>query len=391
MTQQTLWSATWPQKSSLAGSSRQQVQWRKRFRVSNTRKSSEQPEMDGRAWVVRNRCGGQELKVNPGESWSLGSWGVSKSTSVLPRPLGKASKVPGQDGNGWSRRSWPVVDGAAWDFVPPTFGIRPPPYPFKSHSMEARQLLQVWHVWGAWYTAAHSQRLPQSSGTGNVHMEAWPGSSCHSKGSGEGRRSCKPRIRRERRGQTHPFCVRRRWHWPESWQATEESQDHTRRLQLEGRIWLIWQVCFTSCGSHYTSPPWPGYMIWRCQSPHHWGTHSSIGRTHAGSKRAQENQVRPPYDRVCGKQWQVHCLPFEVGCCGFVGTSLMTFLHKLGITHRERKSVCKAASNAALRASTWIWAKHRNGPSWCHQAPVRSGSGVSALVHWLTSPMWYWV
>ena len=63
------------------------------------------------------------------------------------------------------------------------------------------------------------------------------------------------------------------------------------------------------------------------------------------------------------KQWQVHCLPFEVGCRGFVGTSLMTFLHKLGITHRERKSVCKAASDAALRASTWIWAKHRNGPS----------------------------
>ena len=121
------------------------------------------------------------------------------------------------------------------------------------------------------------------------------------------------------------------------------------------------------------------------------GTHRSMGRTHAGSKRAQENQARPLMTECAEKQWQVHCLPFEVGCRGFVGTSLMTFLHKLGITHRERKSVCKAASNAALRASTWIWAKHRNGPSWCHQAPVRSGSGVSTLVHWPTSPMWYWV
>ena len=58
---------------------------------------------------------------------------------------------------------------------------------------------------------------------------------------------------------------------------------------------------------------------------------------------------------------------------------------------RAQVCTCKAASNAALRASTWIWAKHRNGPSCCHQAPVRSGSGVSALVHWPTSPMWYWV
>ena len=181
---------------------------------------------------------------------------------------------------------WPVVDGAAWDFFPPMFGIRPPPYPFESHPMEARQLQLVWHVWRAWYTAAHSKRLPQSSGTGNVHLEAWPGSSCHSKGSGEGHRSCKPRIRRERRGQTHPFHVRKRWHWPESWQTTEQSQDPARRLRLEGRIWPIWQTCFPSCGSHCTSPPWPGHMVRRCQSPHHWGTHRSMGRTHAGSKRA---------------------------------------------------------------------------------------------------------
>ena len=302
ITQQTLWSATWPQKSSLAGSGRQQVQWRKRFRVSNTRKSSEQPKLDGRAWVVRNRCGGQELKVNPGESWSPGSWGVSKSTSALPRPLGKASKVPEQDGKGWSRRSWRGVTCGRWSSMGFLSSyvryIWPPPYPCKSHSMEARQLKQVWHVWGAWYTAAHSQRLPQSSGTGNVHLEARPGSSCHSKGSGEGRRSCKPRIRRERQVQTHPFCVGRRRHWPENWQATEESQDPARRLQLEGRIWPIWQTCFPSCGSHYTSPPWPGHMVRRCQSPHHWGTHRSLGRAHAGSERAQENQVRPPYDRV---------------------------------------------------------------------------------------------
>ena len=166
--------------------------------------------------------------------------------------------------------------------------------------------------------------------------------------------------------------------------GTEESQDPARRkLRLEGRIWLIWLACFPSCGSHYTSPSWPGHMVRRCQSAHHWGTHRFMGRTHAGSKQAQENQVHIPVTECAGKQWQVQCLPFEVGCRGFAGISLITFLHKLGITHRERNFVCKAASNAALRASTWIWAKHRNGPSWCH----RHQSGVVlGLAPWSTGP-----
>ena len=107
------------------------------------------------------------------------------------------------------------------------------------------------------------------------------------------------------------------------------------------------------------------------------------------ANECKKTKYAPLMTECAEKQWQVHCLPFEVGCRGFAGTSLMTFLHKLGITHRESKFVCKSVSNAALRASTWIWAKHRNGPSWCHQAPVRSGYGVSALVHWPTSPMWY--
>ena len=84
--------------------------------------------------------------------------------------------------------------------------------------------------------------------------------------------------------------------------GTEESQDPARRmLRLEGRIWLIWLACFPSCGSHYTSSPWPGHMVRRCQSAHHWGTHRFMGRTHAGSKQAQENQVHTPDDRVRGE------------------------------------------------------------------------------------------
>ena len=295
---------------------------------------------------------------------------------------------------GWSRRSWHGVTCGRWSsmgFLSSYVRYTTSSLPLRISPNGSFPTPAVVACVRGVDTAAHSQRLPQSSGTGNVHLEALPGSSCHSEGSGEGRRSCKPRIRREWQGQIHPFCVRRMWHWPESWQATEESQDPARRLRLEGRIWPIWQACFPSCGSHYTSPPWPGHMVRRCQSPHHWGTHRSMGRTHEGSKRAQENQVRPLMTECTEKQWQVHCLPFEVGCRGFAGTCLMTFLHKLGITHRERKFVCNSASNAALRASTWIWAKHRNGPSWCHQAPVRSGSGVIALVHLPTSPMCYWV
>lgn len=61
-------------------------------------------------------------------------------------------------------------------------------------------------------------------------------------------------------------------------------------------------------------------------------------------------------------QWCVHCLPFEVGCRGFVGGSLVKFLRALGVSGRERRSATRSIGVAAERASAWIWAKHRNGP-----------------------------
>ena len=381
MTLQTLWSATWPQKSSPAGSGRQQVQWRKRFRVPNTRKSSEQPKLDGRAWVVRNRCGGQELKINPGESWSLGSWGVSKSTSVLPRPLGKASKVPGQDGKGWSRRSWRGVtydrrsskgfhsNLSQWKLANPSRCGMCEGHGTLQHILSAcpRALGQGMYTW------RHDQVLlviakavEKAAEVANQESgESDEGRHIHfvSEGGGTDQKAGRPqkRVKILQGG-----C---------NWKVESDLSGRlvfpvAAAITLLRPDLVIWSDAARVLIVGKLTVPWEEHM--------------------QEANECNKTKYAPLMTECAEKQWQVHCLPFEVGCRGFVGTSLMTFLHKLGITHRE-KSVCKAASNAALRASTWIWAKHRNGPSWCHQAPVRSGSGVSALVHWPTSPMWYWV
>lgn len=56
--------------------------------------------------------------------------------------------------------------------------------------------------------------------------------------------------------------------------------------------------------------------------------------------------------------WTADCFPIEIGCRGLVGHSFLAFVGKLetgcrGILKRE-------VSNAAIRASAWIWQKHRS-------------------------------
>ena len=50
-----------------------------------------------------------------------------------------------------------------------------------------------------------------------------------------------------------------------------------------------------------------------------------------------------------------------------MGIFLPMFLHMLAVAQRVRKFACRPASNGALRTTAWIWAKHRNGPSWCNR------------------------
>ena len=53
--------------------------------------------------------------------------------------------------------------------------------------------------------------------------------------------------------------------------------------------------------------------------------------------------------------WTVVCLPVEVGARGYAAVSLRSSLRRLGLGKMRTKTVIKNASDAALRASFWMW------------------------------------
>lgn len=64
----------------------------------------------------------------------------------------------------------------------------------------------------------------------------------------------------------------------------------------------------------------------------------------------------------CRKQgWKARCIPIEVGCRGFAGQSLCKALSALGINGVARRGAVKNTTEAAEKASRWLWIR-REGP-----------------------------
>ena len=57
------------------------------------------------------------------------------------------------------------------------------------------------------------------------------------------------------------------------------------------------------------------------------------------------------------KGWICHVIPIEVGCRGFIGHSVISFLSKIGITGRSLKVASNRLQTTARYASSWIWSK----------------------------------
>ena len=60
----------------------------------------------------------------------------------------------------------------------------------------------------------------------------------------------------------------------------------------------------------------------------------------------------------CGeKGWICLVIPIEVGCRGFLGHSVISFLSKIGIDGRSLKVASNRLQTTAQYASSWIWSK----------------------------------
>lgn len=82
-----------------------------------------------------------------------------------------------------------------------------------------------------------------------------------------------------------------------------------------------------------------------------------LGEAHERKRTKYDNLVTS-----CREQgWKARCMPIEVGCRGFVGHSLHKALSTLGITGGARSRAIKNITEAAEKASRWLWIR-RGGP-----------------------------
>ena len=59
------------------------------------------------------------------------------------------------------------------------------------------------------------------------------------------------------------------------------------------------------------------------------------------------------------KGWICHVIPIEVGCCGFIEHSVISFLSKIGITGNSLKVASNRLQTTARYASSLVWSKAR--------------------------------
>ena len=79
-------------------------------------------------------------------------------------------------------------------------------------------------------------------------------------------------------------------------------------------------------------------------------------------EEAHERKKNRYEDTACQlrrKGWICHVIPIEVGCRGFIGHSVISFISKIGITGCSFKVASNHLQTTARYASCWIWSKAR--------------------------------
>ena len=85
----------------------------------------------------------------------------------------------------------------------------------------------------------------------------------------------------------------------------------------------------------------------------------NLGDAHFRKEVRYDKLVK--YCREAG--WTAWHNPIEVGCRGFVGTSVRRWCRNVGFTSKEAAKLLKDVQEAAERASHWVWLK-RNDDTW---------------------------
>ena len=82
----------------------------------------------------------------------------------------------------------------------------------------------------------------------------------------------------------------------------------------------------------------------------------NIGAAHERKQRRYEGLVA----ELEATGWKVDYFPVEVGCRGYVGTSVRRWLSKAGLGPRKASTLVRELQETAQQASHWIWNKRED-------------------------------
>ncbi|XP_075315189.1 uncharacterized protein LOC142375145 [Odontesthes bonariensis] len=86
-------------------------------------------------------------------------------------------------------------------------------------------------------------------------------------------------------------------------------------------------------------------------------------------KRAKNEELS---SECRSRGWRIRCNPIEVGCRGFAGQSLIRALKMPGLKGLKNRSAIKNISDAAEKASRWLWIKR--GDPWANALKTQAGT-----------------
>ena len=82
--------------------------------------------------------------------------------------------------------------------------------------------------------------------------------------------------------------------------------------------------------------------------------------------------------------WKAMHFPVEVGCCGYIATSITKWMRVAGLCTKKRNILTKALQETVEKASHWIWVKREdtNWSEWWLTKKAHSWTGKETSHRW---------
>ena len=142
------------------------------------------------------------------------------------------------------------------------------------------------------------------------------------------------------------------------WMSCEETKNFNMKLMNGASDWKVSTDLKTSLQFPVhiiQTEKWPDIVAWSDSKKT-----VPLEENQEEAHKRKKNCYETLHGKCVEKGWICHVIPIEVGCCGFIGHSVISFLSKIGITGCSLKVASNCLQTAAQYVSSWSWSKARS-------------------------------